>query len=360
MIAVEPNVLDRMMGAIINLLRWAGSPLRPFFPAAASAHASAVDLLYEFMVVMSALLCLGIGFAIVYFAVKYRRGSKADRSHAARSSIPLELAWTLIPLIIMIGIFLWGAYLYLGMFGQPQGAETVYVTGKQWMWKVRHAQGQEEINEMHVPVGKAVRVVLASDDVIHSFFLPAFRLKRDVVPGRITSFWFQASSTGESPIFCSQYCGNNHSAMIGRIVVMAPEAYGKWLQQGSSGSTPEAAGEAAFKKYGCIGCHKDGKVGSAALAPSLAGIYGHPVSLQGGGSALADEAYLRESIYFPNRKIAAGFAPIMPPFAGVIPEDEMINLIAYIRSLAEPKSVSTISATPDISAISKEQNGAKP
>ncbi len=332
MMAQAPTWLGRITEAAVALLGWFERPFRAFLPPAASAHASAVDLLYGFMVGVSGLLCLGIAGAMLYFTVKYRKGSSADRSHPARSNVPLELAWTLIPFAIMIGIFLWGAHIYLGMFGQPTGAETVYVTGKQWMWKIRHSQGNQEINELHVPAGIPVRLILTSEDVIHSFFLPDFRLKRDVVPGRFTSFWFQADHPSDSPIFCSQYCGNSHSSMIGRIVVLSPEAYQAWLKRGSGERTLAAAGEIAFRKYGCSGCHGASEV---VRAPSLTGIFGGSIPLEGGGFALADESYLRESIYFPERKIVAGYAPVMPSFAGVIPEEEMMNLVAYIRSLAE-------------------------
>jgi len=328
------------MGKIMDFV---ATPLGAILPPVISRHAASVDLFFGFMVALSAVLVLGIAGCILYFLIKFRRGSDADRSRPKHSSVVLEAAWILIPLLIMTVIFLWGARLYLGMFGKPAGVETIYVTGKQWMWKIRHTQGAGEINALHVPLGKPVRLVLSSDDVIHSFFLPALRLKRDAVPGRFTSFWFKADREGEFPFFCAQFCGVDHSGMTGKLTVMLPEDYAAWLRGENPGGSLAQAGEKAFGKYGCGACHGNPE---AVRAPPLEGLFGSQVPLQDGGSVLADESYLRESIYFPAKKIVAGYAPVMPTFAGVISEEEAMSLIAYIRSMGGPSPSPSENAAP--------------
>jgi len=231
----------------------------------------------------------------------------------------------------MMGLFGWAAELYFHEERVPSGAMELSAVGKQWMWKVQHPEGNREINELHVPLGRDVKITLASQDVIHSFFLPAFRIKRDVIPGYYTTEWFRGTRLGEYHLFCAEYCGTKHSAMVGKVIVMAPAAYEQWLAAGRPDSTLSQAGERRFRELGCSGCH----VGNSIVrAPPLEGIYGKPVPLEGGGFALADEGYLRDSILLPNSKIVAGYQPLMPTFQGKVSEEELLELVAYIKSLA--------------------------
>jgi cytochrome c oxidase subunit 2 len=319
-----------------DLLRLAERPFAGLFPPVASAHAQDVDTFYMFMVGMSMFFSLLIAGLIVAFTIKYAKGRKTDRTKAPGSNIPLEIAWSAIPMGVSLLVFIWGARLYLEIFSGPAdgaGGETVYIVGRQWMWKAQHPQGPREIDALHVPLGSPVRLLMTSEDVIHDFSIPALRLKRDVLPGRYTSFWFQAARAGDFPIYCAEYCGTRHSLMRARLVVMEPAAYAEWLQRGAAETTPILAGERLFSAFGCAGCHAGN---GTVRAPSLAGLFGKPVPLQPGGFAVADEAYLRESVYFPLNKVVAGYDPVMPTFAGLITEEEMMEIIAYIRSLGRP------------------------
>lgn len=322
--------------ALWELLRWAKRPFAALFPPVLSEHADGVDSFYMFLVGMSTFFSLLIAGLIVFFAVRYARGRKVDRTRPPESNLVLEIVWSTVPLVLSVVIFFWGARLYLRLFTEPLGGygEVVYVVGKQWMWKVQHPQGPMEIGALHAPMGIPIRLVMTSQDVIHDFSIPALRIKRDVVPGRYTSLWFQATRTGEFPIYCSEYCGTLHSQMLGKLVIQSPAAYAAWLAQGAAAGTAVQAGERLFTSLGCGGCH--GAEGGAIRAPQLAGVFGRPVPLQSGGFATADEAYLRESILFPGRKVVAGYAPVMPTFAGQINEEQMVELIAYLRSLRLP------------------------
>jgi cytochrome c oxidase subunit II len=321
--------------ALMDLSRHAKEPVSMLFPPAASAHAEGVDAFYMAMVGMSTLFSLLIALLILWFAIKYAKGKEADRTRPPNFNVPLEIAWSAIPLGLSVLIFIWGARLYLDLYASPSSGpgETVLIVGKQWMWKAQHPQGAREIDAVHVPMGSPIRLLMTSEDVIHSFFIPALRIKRDAVPGRYTSLWFQATRTGEFPIYCTEYCGTRHSQMLAKLVVMDPAAYGDWLNRESAGETAANRGEALFSAFGCAGCHAGN---GTVRAPSLSGLFGKPVPLGSGGFALADEAYLRESIYFPLNKIVAGYDPVMPTFAGRINEEQMMELIAYIRSLERP------------------------
>jgi cytochrome c oxidase subunit 2 len=264
--------------------------------------------------------------------VRYHAGSDADRSHRIKKSWHWEIGWTALTLVGFLGLFVWGASLYLKIYGEPRDALPIYVVGKQWMWKAQHPGGQREIDELHVPVRTPVRLILASQDVIHSFFVPAFRVKHDVVPGRYQNLWFQADKAGVFELLCSEYCGTDHSRMTGRIVVMEPADFESWLSRQDVGGTLASEGAALFRELGCSGCH----TGQASVrTPSLAGLYGKPVALQGGGIAVADEGYIRDSILRPRSQIAAGYGPQMPSYAGRVSEDELVRLVAYIKSLAD-------------------------
>ncbi|MEA2625347.1 MAG: cytochrome c oxidase subunit [Candidatus Binatota bacterium] len=315
-----------------------------FIPDQASTLAPAVDNLYFFLVALSAFFSILIAGLLIYFAVKFRRRPEhaiadehgvvrggQDPEHGAHGpALALEIAWTVIPLVIVLGIFFWSNRLFFLISRPPADAMEVFVVGKQWMWKVQHPEGQREINQLHVPVGRPVRLTMSSEDVIHSFFMPAFRVKMDVLPGRYTTAWFQATRPGTYPLYCAEYCGTLHSGMIGQIVVMHPDAYQAWLEGApSGGQTLASAGEGLFKSFGCAACH----LTDSPRGPRLAGAYGKPVSLEGGASAVADEGYLRESILNPQAKIVAGYPPIMPTFQGQVTEEQLIQLIAYVKSL---------------------------
>jgi cytochrome c oxidase subunit 2 len=268
---------------------------------------------------------------MLYFLFKYRRGKPADRRPIRLPQTTMELTWTIIPFIIMMGMFAWGANLYFNVERPPSNAMELNVVGKQWMWKIQHPEGNREINELHVPAGRIVKLLLASQDVIHSFFLPEFRIKQDVVPGRYTTEWFKADKIGTYHLFCSEFCGTSHSHMIGRVIVMNPTDYQNWLTQGQPGSTLARAGERLFRELGCSGCH----VGQSVVrAPPLEGLFGKPVPLSNREVVIADEAYLRDSILLPAKQIVAGYTNDMPSFTGKVSEEQLLELIAYLKSIA--------------------------
>jgi cytochrome c oxidase subunit II len=300
------------------------------FPPEASTSAQQIDWIYFALVALTFLICVIVFVPIVVFAIKYRQGSKADRSNPRVESVFIESGWTIVPLLIFIGLFGWGAVVYFNVERPPGDALQVMVVGKQWMWRLEHAEGKQEINELHVPVGRAVALMMTSQDVIHSFFVPAFRLHQDVVPGKYTSEWFKPTKTGEYRIFCSQYCGTQHSAMIGRVVVMEPVDYAHWLNTGAPMESIARAGERLFRERGCSGCHS---VNSKFHAPLLEGIYGKPVPLETGEMVTVDERYVRDSILLPGKEISKGYQNIMPSFAGTLSEQDIMQLIAYIKSI---------------------------
>jgi cytochrome c oxidase subunit II len=306
----------------------------PLFPDRASSLASSVDSLFLVWLALAGTVAFAIAFLIVFFSVKYRYGSKASRRMASaaiqsRREHRTELIWVFVPLGLFMAMFAWAAELYFDHTSIPADAMEVYVVGKQWMWKLEHTGGQREIDELHVPAGRPVKLVMTSEDVIHSFFMPVFRIKQDVLPGRYTSLWFKADKPGDYQVFCSQYCGTDHSRMIGRVVVMEPAAFASWLTQGAT-STMAAQGAARFRQYGCSGCHG---ANAAVHAPRLEGLYGKPVQLEGGNTVIADERYIHDSIMLPNEQITAGYAAIMPSFQGQIGEEDVLDLIEYIKSL---------------------------
>ncbi len=231
--------------------------------------------------------------------------------------------------------FAWGSLIYFQEARPPKGAMEVYVVGKQWMWKFEHETGQREINQLHVPIGRDVKLVMSSQDVIHSFFVPAFRVKADVLPGRFTQIWFHTTKTGTYHLFCSQYCGTDHSAMIGQVIVMEPVAFQAWLNGGENTGSLASNGQQLFQQLGCATCHRFDTQGRG---PNLAGLFGKPVLLDDGRTVTADENYLRESILNPGAKIVAGFKPIMPSFQGQVSEESLGALVAYIKSLAQPQA----------------------
>jgi cytochrome c oxidase subunit 2 len=301
------------------------------FPPRVSEFAGSVDDLFIFLCVVSGFFTLLIFGLILWFAVKYRRRSEHDVTVAIRGVLALEVVWTVIPVVISGVIFFWGASLYFHGSRPPAGAMEVHVVAKQWMWKLQHPGGQREINELHVPVGRPVRLLMTSEDVIHSFFVPALRQKQDVLPGRYTSLWFEATLPGEYHLFCAEYCGTDHSRMIGRVVVMEPGRYERWLAGAAAGLSLAEAGERLFDQTGCRTCHR---ADATTRCPPLEGVFGKPVQLQNGQIVVADEDYIRESIVLPNAKLTAGYDPVMPTYKGQISEEGLLQLIAYIKSLA--------------------------
>lgn len=299
------------------------------FPETASTAAEKTDALYFFLWGVTAFFTLLIFSLICYFAVRYRRRSALPPAPAA-ANWPLEVAWTVVPLLIVMVIFFWGARIYHYLYRPPAGAMEIHVIGRQWMWKLQHPNGRRELNELHVPLGRPVKLILASQDVIHSFFLPAFRVKQDVLPGRYTTVWFEATRLGVSRLFCAEYCGTDHSRMVGRVTVMEPEKYQAWLSGSPVEETPEEAGEKLFVKLDCVTCH-------GVQAPTLAGLYGSQVRLEDGGTVVADEGYLRESILDSTARVVAGYPPLMPSFRGRLSEEQLFSLIAYIKSLRDPR-----------------------
>jgi len=302
----------------------------PLFPEQASTMAGRVDQLYFFLLGISAFFAGLICILIIVFAIKYRRRSDDEQPRPITGNLSLEIFWTVVPLGVTMVLFVWGARLFFVTYYPPKDALEINVVAKQWMWKVQHPEGHSEINELHIPSGKPVRLVMTSQDVIHDFFVPAFRVKKDVLPGRYTTLWFEASKPGTYHLFCAQYCGTQHSGMVGRIVVMDPTAFQTWLGGGVSGGSMASAGEKLFQSLGCVTCHLPNDAGRG---PSLVGILGKTVALQGGRSIVADENYVRESILEPNAKIVSGYQPIMPTFKGLVSEEGVMQILAYLKSL---------------------------
>ena len=300
------------------------------FPDSASNFAPSVDHLYLALVVLCAAVAFLVLIVALFFCVKYRRGSQADRTPPSGSPTPIEMTWTAIPFVIFLGIFFWAADVFFAMSRPPAEATEIYVIGKQWMWKVQHPDGRREINELHLLVGRPVKLIMTSQDVIHDLFIPAFRTKQDVVPGRYTMEWFAPTTPGKYHLFCSQYCGTAHSQMIGWVYVMEAAEYARWLAGQPSSDALVAVGERAFRSRGCSGCHAST---AAIRAPLLEGIYGKQVPLSDSTLVTADDQYLRDSILLPNKQIAAGYPPIMPTFQGQISEEELNAIIAYIKSI---------------------------
>jgi cytochrome c oxidase subunit 2 len=316
------------------------SPSFPLLPERASAIAGEVDALFFFIVAVTIVFTVGISIALVFFAVKYRRRSDADRPAEIHGSLVLEITWTVIPLLIVVVMFVWGAKVFFHMNRPPDDAMTVSVVGKRWMWKLQHPTGQREINELHVPKGRAVKLVITSEDTIHSFFVPAFRIKKDAVPGRYNVAWFRATKAGSYHLFCAEYCGTEHSKMIGKVVVMEPEDYQTWLAGGPPPESPVVAGEKLFTELNCVTCHRPD---SAGRGPVLQGIFGRPVKLASGDTVVADEAYVRESIVNPAARVVAGYQPVMPTYQGLVTEEQLIALVAYIESLQVPSEAAPAS-----------------
>jgi cytochrome c oxidase subunit 2 len=316
----------------------------PFFPDQASTFAPHVDALYIFLVLLSAFFSLLIGALVVVFAIKYRRRSDGEVPPKVHESGLLEMTWTVIPFLITMVLFVWSSRVYFKITRPPREAMDVYVTAKQWMWKLQHADGRMEMNELHVPVGRAVRLTMASEDVIHSFYVPAFRFKRDVVPGRFSTAWFEATKPGRYHLFCAEYCGTRHSNMGGWVHVLSPADYQAWLSGGTPGESLASAGAKRFVEHACNTCHAE-KPG--ARGPSLNGVFGKQQRLANGQTVLVDEAYVRDSIVNPQSKLVDGYPPIMPTYQGLVSEEGLLQLVAYVKSLSPgPASGAAPAAAP--------------
>ncbi|HXG66200.1 MAG TPA: cytochrome c oxidase subunit II [Blastocatellia bacterium] len=309
----------------------------PFAPEQASTLADDVDALYLFLVALTTFFAILIPACIIYFAVKFRRRSDEEYPKPIEGSTKLEIVWSVIPFIVVMFIFVWGASVYFAMYRIPEEALDIYVVGKQWMWKFQHPDGRREINELHVPIGRRVKLTMGTEDVIHSLYVPAFRIKTDVVPGRLTTIWWEPTRPGRYHLFCAEYCGTEHSRMIGSIIVQEPAEYEAWLSGGDVGERVSSAqaGQQVFEAQACNTCHLEG--GGAGRGPALAGVFGKQVQLAGGQTVIADENYIRESILNPRAKVVAGYDPIMPTYQGLLSEEQVLQLIAYIKSLNAPQ-----------------------
>jgi cytochrome c oxidase subunit 2 len=307
------------------------------WPAQASRHAGQVDWLVGSFGLLIALLAAPVFILSAVYLIRYRHGRKADRSQREAGSVWLETSWALIPFLLVMGFYVWSTKLFLDQQSPPEDSLTIDVLAKQWMWKFQHAGGAREINELHVPVGRPIRLTMTSQDVIHDLYLPAMRIKQDVLPGRYTQEWFTADKTGTFPLRCAEFCGTDHSVMGGRLIVQTPAEFARWQAQAGADRSLAQLGHGLFDRLGCAGCHggnaqgQDGQV----RAPPLAGIYGKPVPLADGSIVRADDQYIHDSIMLPNKQVAAGYKPIMPPFGNVLDEEQVAQLEAYIRSLGE-------------------------
>ncbi len=308
----------------------------------ASTSAPEIDYLILALVLIScAVLALVFGLMLLYL-FKYRAGSDIDRGALAEKTWRLETAWTVATLLAFFGLFLWGANLYVRLFQPPADALKIYIVAKQWMWKAEHAGGQREINAVHFPVDRPIQLVMTSEDVIHDFSVPAFRIKYDVLPGRYETLWFRSDKPGTFHLFCTQFCGTDHAHMVGDIVAMPQAEYQKWLEQNGAGETLAMAGKTLFMRYGCSGCHGGNGVGgnqsgSTVRAPPLDGLYGSPVTLSDGRVVTADDRYIRDCILMPDTQRVASYPPVMPSFTGQISEEDLLDIISYIKSLAPEK-----------------------
>lgn len=307
----------------------------PFIPESASTIADDVDAVYFYISGVTVFFVTLISLVIIFFVIRYRRRNPFEIPRPIEGSTKLETLWSVIPLIIAMTIFAWGAKVYFAQYRPPQNAMEVYVVGKQWMWKFQHTTGQREINELHVPFGRKVKLIMTTEDVIHDFFVPAFRTKMDVVPGKYTTLWFEATKPGRYHLFCAEYCGMNHSGMRGYIEVMEPDDFDNWLAGNANATSPAAAGQTMYESLGCASCH--GANAEGGRGPALLGVFGSNVTLNNGQTVRADESYLRESIINPQAKIVTGFGPIMPSFQGQVTEEQLLSLVAYMKSLSTAK-----------------------
>jgi cytochrome c oxidase subunit 2 len=303
----------------------------PLFPVQASTMAPQVDSLYFFIVAVTAFFAVLVSALVMFFAIKYRDDTGLKVGADIHGSVPLEIGWSLIPFVIAMLIFAWSSVVYFKTVRPPDQTLEIYATGKRWMWRFQHTDGMREINALHVPLGRPIKVTFTAEDVIHDLYIPAFRVKADAIPGRYSSIWFEPTAAGEYHLFCAEYCGTNHSAMIGTVYVMEPGEYQAWLASGGLTGTMQARGEQLFQQLACTTCHRSDNTGRG---PSLVGVFGAQVRLSNGQTVVADEGYIRESILTPQMKQVEGYGPLMPTFQGLVNEDGMLSLIEYVKSLS--------------------------
>jgi len=301
----------------------------PLFPEQASSLASEVDNLYFGVLAITAFFALLVAVLVIVFAVKYHDGTGTKVGAPITGSIPLELAWSILPFLIAMVIFVWATVVFFHLIRPPDQTLEIYSTGKRWMWRFQHLDGQSEINELHLPLGRPVKVTFTSEDVLHSLYFPAFRVKADAIPGRYSAVWFTPIKTGEYHLFCAEYCGTRHSGMIGTVIVMKPDDYEAWLI-GGAGQPLAARGGQLFQQLACVTCHLNDGSGRG---PSLAGVYGSQVQLANGAAVVANDTYIRESILTPQARLVAGYGPLMPTFQGQVSEESVMSIIAFIKSL---------------------------
>ncbi len=311
----------------------------PLFPEAASTIAPRVDALYLFLVGLTAFMTILIAALVVIFMIKYKRRDPNSIGARIHGGMALEIIWSIIPLFIVLGIFVWATGIFFDIARPPAETMNIYATGKQWMWKFQHLDGQREINELHVPVGRKVKMIMTSEDVIHDLYVPAFRVKADVIPGRYSHIWFEATKAGEYHLFCAEYCGTQHSGMIGKVVVMEPDDFQAWLSGGVQEGSLASAGSKLFQDLACNTCHRPDAQGRG---PVLQNLFGKTVTLASGENVVVDEAYIRESILTPSQKVTAGFQPTMPTFQGLVSEEGILQLIEYVKSLKTDMPVSAV------------------
>ena len=316
----------------------------PLWPARASTLADRTDAFMIFMLTVTGFFTIMIFILIFIFAMKYRRARHPVATQIEGSNV-LEVTWTLIPFAIFLVMYIWGAAIYMAWAQPPADAEEIFVVGKQWMWKFQHPEGQREIDQLHVPLGRPIVLTMVSQDVIHGMFLPEFRVKQDVLPGRYTRVWFQTTKPGRYHIYCHEYCGTMHSGMIGEVVVMEPANYQAWLAGGSGEGSLASTGQKLFQQLGCTTCHRFDTQGRG---PNLVGVFGRPVLLDDGRTVTADENYIRESILNPGAKVVAGFRPIMPTFQGIVNEEQLLSLVAYVKSISQPEQLEPVSNRPPV------------
>ncbi len=314
-----------------------------WLPAQASTFARDVDNLYLFLIAVSAIFALGVTVAVVIFGAVYRRRHSGEVGARIEGNLPLELLWSAIPAMIAMVMFGWGASLFFHVRTPPEEALSIYAVGKQWMWKFQHLEGQREINELHVPVGRPIKVTVTSEDVVHSLYFPSFRTKIDAIPGRYTQLWFEPTQTGTYHIFCAEFCGTNHSGMIGSVIVMTPSDYQAWLSSGGVEGTLVERGERLFQDLACNTCHLDTNQGRG---PSLKDIVGKTIALADGSTVVADEGYLRESILNSQAKVVQGYQPLMPVFQGLVSEDNLVSLVEYVKSLSPTATTPAAAPVP--------------
>jgi cytochrome c oxidase subunit 2 len=304
----------------------------PLYPEQASNFAPQVDNLVLFMIAVCLVFAVAICAAVIYFMFRYQRERPDEIGVPIHGDLRLEIAWIVLPFFLLLAMFGWGAAIYVDYRHTPADTLDIYVIGKQWMWKLQQPDGRKEINELHIPVNRNIRLIMASEDVIHDFSVPSFRVKMDVVPGHYNNMWFRPTKPGRYHFFCSQYCGTNHAVMGGWVTVMEPDDYAKWLSGNTGSGDPVAVGEKLYTELACNTCHSNDSKGRG---PSYYGVYGSKVKLADGSTVTADDAYIRESILQPNAKIVAGYAPVMPSFQGLVSEEQILALTAYIKSLKD-------------------------